>query len=366
MTIKKNSVTEHNDLIKSMTRMDRTPLKIFELVVAEVDPYNPPENNQVRLSKKRLFDLFKVSSESKYTTFKNAIEKLHQQSVFRIKEGEKRGRIVYQVISPFASTKWDSDSDDISFKLTEEIMPYLFDLRENYTKMALSDMIEMNSKYSIVLYKWLTMNLNQFKNYEKTNLRNKEQLDNLQNPTISVEDFRVMTDTEDTYQRFSSLKARILQPAVDEINDKTTLKVGFETIKSAYTVTSIQFHVDRDFVAESSTYKEEQNDELAANSVEERNRIASEAMRSPFTKKLVTKQLLTALDIIDNDTMYHVAYRVFPLYEKIVQEVGQSGLDKHLDYVAEYRIDYSNKNIAKYLANAAEDYLRKIKLNASI
>ncbi|PFS21058.1 RepB protein, partial [Bacillus cereus] len=40
--IEKRKVVEHNDLISSVAKMDKTPLKIFELAVSCIDTDNPP------------------------------------------------------------------------------------------------------------------------------------------------------------------------------------------------------------------------------------------------------------------------------------------------------------------------------------
>ncbi|MCU5754570.1 replication initiation protein [Lactococcus lactis] len=48
-------VAEHNDLITSIAKMDKTPLKIFELAVSHIDTKEPPKDNVIYLSKRELF-----------------------------------------------------------------------------------------------------------------------------------------------------------------------------------------------------------------------------------------------------------------------------------------------------------------------
>lgn len=50
--LQKRKVIEHNDLITSVAKMDKVPLKIFELAVSCIDTDNPPKDNIVYLSKK--------------------------------------------------------------------------------------------------------------------------------------------------------------------------------------------------------------------------------------------------------------------------------------------------------------------------
>ncbi|MFK4784168.1 hypothetical protein ACI1TQ_09745 [Lactococcus petauri] len=50
---------------------------------------------------------------------------------------------------------------------------------------------------------------------------------------------------------------------------------------------------------------------------------------------------------------------VYPVYDKLVKELGEDALETHMDYVRRKMVDYSNdkKNIAKYLSISAKQYL---------
>ncbi|MER6106524.1 hypothetical protein ABT115_30780, partial [Streptomyces sp. NPDC001832] len=47
--ISSRKVAEHNDLISSVAKMDKTPLKMFELAVSCIDTDAPPKVNIVFL-----------------------------------------------------------------------------------------------------------------------------------------------------------------------------------------------------------------------------------------------------------------------------------------------------------------------------
>ncbi|EQC88103.1 hypothetical protein LLT1_14045 [Lactococcus cremoris subsp. cremoris TIFN1] len=153
--IEKRKIVEHNDLITSVAKMDKVPLKIFELAVSLIDTDNPPKNNTIYLSKTELFAFFKVDDSNKHSRFKEAIMTLHQQSVFEIREmNVHKNKFEYRVISPLEETTWNDYNDIISMTFTKSIMPYLIELKTKFTQYALSDLVELNSKYSIILYKW--------------------------------------------------------------------------------------------------------------------------------------------------------------------------------------------------------------------
>lgn len=93
---------EHNDLITSVAKMDKVPLKIFELAVSCLNTENNLQNNTIHLSKETLFSFFDGSSSSKHTRFKDALRTLHEQAIFEVKEPQKKkGNLITQLFLLF-------------------------------------------------------------------------------------------------------------------------------------------------------------------------------------------------------------------------------------------------------------------------
>ena len=53
--LSKRKVVEHNSLITSIAKMDKTPLKMFELAVSCINTEEPPKDNTVLSLKERPF-----------------------------------------------------------------------------------------------------------------------------------------------------------------------------------------------------------------------------------------------------------------------------------------------------------------------
>ncbi len=70
--LQERMVAQSNDLITSVAKMDKTPLKIFELAVSFIDTANPPKDNLIYLSKQELFSFFDVSDNDKHSRFKKS------------------------------------------------------------------------------------------------------------------------------------------------------------------------------------------------------------------------------------------------------------------------------------------------------
>ena len=89
--LSKRKVVEHNSLITSIAKMDKTPLKMFELAVSLINTENPPQDQTVYLSKRELFAFFKVNDNDKHSRFKQAIERMQKQAFFQIKKEQDKG-----------------------------------------------------------------------------------------------------------------------------------------------------------------------------------------------------------------------------------------------------------------------------------
>lgn len=362
--IDKRKVVEHNDLISSVAKMDKTPLKIFELAVSCIDTDNPPEDHVIYLSKKELFTFFDVSDSNKHTRFKDAIEKMQKQAFFEIKEVKDKG-FKYKSIVPIPMIEWNDYNDEVKIAFSEYIMPYLIELRTNFTQYAISDIMGLNSKYSIVLYKWLCMFYNQYEHYNTKGGRRNEQLEDYRNPSISIKELRQLTDTRSEYERFFNFEKWVLKNPIEEINKHTHFTVTYDKIKKGRSIDSIQFHIEKKRVAKNEFYKQGQQDSVFLDGKEnketQQQKLFAEAVQSPYTTMLGEHMLLGFKDMQDIELMSGLQQVVYPLYDELKGVRGLNGVKDHLSYVASKQEGYSKRNIVKYLKISIESYLITVK-----
>ncbi|MDV7842994.1 RepB family plasmid replication initiator protein [Enterococcus faecalis] len=363
--LSKRKVVEHNSLITSIAKMDKTPLKMFELAVSCINTEEPPKDNTVYLSKRDLFAFFKVSDNDKHSRFKEAVEKMQKQAFFQIKEEAGKGFKFINIV-PIPYVEWTDYNDEVLIRFSPEIIPYLINLKKNFTQHALSDIAELNSKYSIILYRWLSMNYNQYEHYSVKGGRREEQVESYRNPSITVKDLRIMTDTIKEYSRFQSFENRVLKNAVVEITQHTSFNVSYEKVKKGRSVDSIVFHITKKPVARNDFYKLEEQDPVYLQDKENKEQaeelLAGKALKSKYTKLLLDNMLLSPYEMTDTSLMAGLQAHVYPLYDELKELRGLNGVKDHLSYVRAKQEAYSKRNIAKYLKKAIEQYLPTVKL----
>ncbi|WP_282675586.1 RepB family plasmid replication initiator protein [Lactococcus cremoris] len=360
--LEKRKVVEHNALIQSVAKMQKTALKMFELAVSCIDTENLPENNTVYLSKKELFSFFEVSSSSKHSQFKEAIEFMQKQAYFKIKSNKKLG-IEYESIVPIPYVKWNDYNDEVTIQFSEHIMPYLINLKSEFTQYKISELQKLNSKYSIILYRWLSMNYNQYEHYSNKGGRRAEQVEAYRNPSITVKELREITDTVNEYKHFPHFENWILKKPLEEINAHTSFNVTYEKVKKGRSIDSIVFHIEKKRTADDNSYKLEDQAYIEDKKAKEETEkdLYTEAMQSPYTKLLSENMLLFPNDFMDIKTMAGLQKNVYPLYDELKELKGLNGVKGHLSYVSSKQEAYSKRNIAKYLKKAIEHYLPTVK-----
>ena len=360
--IEKRKIVEHNDLITSVAKMDKVPLKIFELAVSCIDTENLPKDNTIYLSKAELFTFFKVDDSNKHSRFKEAIEKMQKTAYFEIKEVKGKGYKMTSIV-PIPTVSWTDYDDNVMIQFNSNIMPYLIELKEKFTQYALSDLVDLNSKYSIILYKLLSMNYNQYEHYIVKGGRREEQVEAYRNPSISIQELRTITDTVNEYKKFGNFETRVLKEPLEEINAHTSFNVSYEKIKKGRSIDSIVFHIEKKRMADDNSYKLDDRayQEDKARKAETEDELVLQAMDSPYTKLLMEHFLLSYLDLMDKKILAGLQKNVYPLYDELKDLRGLNGVKDHLSYVGAKQEDYSKKNICKYLKKAIEQYLPTVK-----
>jgi plasmid replication initiation protein len=121
----------------------------------------------------------------------------------------------------------------IEIKLSEDMLPYLFDLKNNYTTYALQAAFKLSSKYAKRIYQLCS----QWKDKPET-------------PPYPLYDLKHIlglvdpkTDKEE-YKLFGDFKSKVLTLAIQQVNQHTDLRVELVTHKVGRGVKAISFKID--------------------------------------------------------------------------------------------------------------------------
>lgn len=155
-----------------------------------------------------------------YAELKRQVKAIRDKSMWiEISEGEET------LLSWIDGARISRNSGKIKVRLNEDMKPYLLQLRENFTKYEIANVLCMRSKYSIRLYELVkSLHFQESETYVDI---------------FPLDELRKRLDAE-TYPRFCNFNQRVLKPAVQEINTYTDKQVSYEFVKDGRMVGALK------------------------------------------------------------------------------------------------------------------------------
>lgn len=125
----------------------------------------------------------------------------------------------------------NNDGKFVKVKFSEEVRPHLYDLAGNFTRFNFKYLARLNTQFSIRLYQWLIQ--------EK--LMNRSKKNGTINVEIDIDLMKKRSGIEDKYSDYRNFRRRVIEPAINQINEKTNISVTFKPIKKGHTVKAMSF-----------------------------------------------------------------------------------------------------------------------------
>lgn len=212
------TVVKANSLIEASYRLTLDEMRLLALTIGTM---NPKSDQQVfEFSVSEFVNQFPdVNADRAYTQIKSAIERISERW---IKTEDERHVTKFRWVS---SQTYFKKEGRFKIALTNEIMPYLTQLKGQFTQYQLNHISGFSSVHAIRLYELFTQ-------YKRLGER-----------YISVEELKKWLQLEDKYDRYNNLNQWVLIPALSEINEKSDLFVGYEPIKRGRKIIGVEFNI---------------------------------------------------------------------------------------------------------------------------
>lgn len=213
-------VAQGNDLIEAR---HTNPLSVREqkIVLTMVSMIQPADEDfkDYRISIKEFSEMLGLEGSAKYTELKEITKDLMSKSI-EIPRADG-GWLFANWVS---SAEYQKGEGIIALSFSPKLKPYLLQLKNAFTSYRLSNILSLKSSYSIRLYELM------------------KKWQHLGSWTCSIENFKEKVGVEsEKYPRYANLKARVLNPAIEEVNEKTDLFISIKEIKKGRSVEKIEF-----------------------------------------------------------------------------------------------------------------------------
>ena len=229
----KNQIVKSNQVIEASYQLSAVEQRIVLAAISRIPKNQPITDDELYPVSVNELQLLGVHEKTAYRDLKEGINRLYERSInLSIDDKSIKMRWVQEI-------QFLDSQSIIGIRFSKPILPFISNLSREFTKYALSDIAGINSGYGIRIYELLVQ-------YRQIGKRE-----------ISVENLRTMLELGKKYPLFADFKKRVIDTAVDQINECSPLSVTYEQKKTGRKVTHILFSFKEK--SKSINYSGEQN-----------------------------------------------------------------------------------------------------------
>ena len=224
---KGNLVVKTNQLNSALQNLSLPEIRIVQLAIVDARETNTglSTDKPLRIDALRYAEMFETTRQNGYKRMKEAEETLFNRRFSYIDDDGKvvKSRWIQQV-------RYLDDEGAIELVFTLAVVNGISRINgaeDFFTSYLLEQTASMDSIYSVRLYELLV----QWKAAKQT-------------PMFELEKFRDQLGVEASeYKAMCDFKKRVLQVAIDEINEKSDIKISYEQVKKGRSIAGFKFKV---------------------------------------------------------------------------------------------------------------------------
>lgn len=222
---KNTLVVKSNALIQTSYKLTANEQKIILACISQVRRDNPiTDQVMYTISASDFSEIYGTSLAPTYRDLKTAALKLKRREVRITQEANGKGKRKETLVTSWVqSIKYSEGSGEVKLRFNHDILPYLSELNKCFTSYRLSNIVKMSSTYGVRIYELLM---------QWVEIGERE---------VSVEWLREILLLKDKYKTMCNFKARVLDPAIKDINKNSDIYITFTQRKTGRKVTHLKF-----------------------------------------------------------------------------------------------------------------------------
>ena len=240
MRLMSKLVVKDNALMNASYNLDLVEQRLILLAIVEARESGKGinANDPLTVHAESYINQFGVARQTAYQALKDACDDLFARQ-FSYQEINERGN------TENVRSRWVSEVRYVDAEATVKlifapvVIPLITRLEERFTQYEMKQISELSTGYAIRLYELLIC----WRTTGKT-------------PVIELSDFRQKMGVLDSeYQRMHDLKKRVLEPALEQINEHTDITATYEQHKKGRVITGFSFKFKQKKKTEAETPK---------------------------------------------------------------------------------------------------------------
>lgn len=220
-------VVKDNALIQASYTLDLAEQRLILLAIIEA------RNKSQGITQDTLLEIhassyakqFNINDKTAYTVVKDASKGLFDRYVTYHDKNPKNGKDRSFHCRWIDKTGIEPDSGIVYIRFTSDVIPLITRLESHFTSYEIDKVANLTSSYAIRLYEILIS----WREVGKT-------------PKYEINDLRSKLGVEPKqYQRMNNFKMRVLELAIDQINQHTDITANYNQHKRGKVITAISF-----------------------------------------------------------------------------------------------------------------------------
>ena len=217
-------VVKDNQLVEATYTLSLAEQRLLLFAIARLDSRTPPGSRIcLKITAAEIAETFFLSNVRAYNLLTEVAERLYERSVLIHAPDPERPEVEKERTRWVSSIRYLPQKGAVEMVFAEGILPLLCSLRERFSRYRLEHVARLSSSYAIRLYELLIQ-------WRESGSR-----------TVEITWLRARFELGEKYGNIRDLKARVLTPAVNQINQHSDLWVKWEQHKRGRVVHALTF-----------------------------------------------------------------------------------------------------------------------------
>lgn len=222
---KNHYVVMANDLIKGKQEMTLQEARVIRLLVTQV----VKEDKDLKTYTCRIQDLAKFLGIDSSNLYRDIFEFCNGLLGKKVRIYTGNPKQPWDIFQWVQLARYDGNGT-LTLMLSEQIKPFVIELNSYFTKYQLGNVLAMQSYYAIRLYELIKCQdgiTREEKDFHE----------------FSITYLREYFCCENKYKKIIDFKRKVIETAINEINDKTDMRLVVEYMKTGRAITSVRFYI---------------------------------------------------------------------------------------------------------------------------
>ena len=222
--MKKDLIVKDNALINASYNLDLAEQRLILLAILEARESNTPNDRDLTIHSESYINHFNVHRNTAYKVLKDACKNLFERR-FSYQKLTAKGNLENVMSRWVQRVSYVENEALVRIRFSDDVVPLITNLEKHFTSYELEQVSSLTSAYAIRLYELLIA----WRSTGKVSMLETKEL----RSRLGV------LDTE--HQRMESFKRRVLEPAIQQINDHTDIRAEYEQHKRGRSIIGFSF-----------------------------------------------------------------------------------------------------------------------------